>query len=300
MSQYEDSLVQEKAFLVASESFPLEYHIELVRHAFDVGNSAAFEELSQAALLRCQFRRIEVPYLADVDLLASTTSQPNIPNGYEKIPVDLNEAELKSKLAKLSQKKKTQALNATEKEETKDPKKLEKGKTDRNSKSEFLVDSEVGHIYYFLALKRSYNPESAIYDIQVVMADEKKPPLEKAKEGYKIIALPIAQYTGVQETTHLIPYLLCKLSSDNLKDEEQKKNLIIDILPILGKSPHIRPPFGYEKIDLDLRQVPKEFIKIPNLDYVFLSYKYKELGNLFLNSLGRKSFSLMVKGFLTF
>jgi len=35
--------------------------------------------------------------------------------------------------------------------------------------------------------------------------------------------------------------------------------------------------WGYKKIDSDLRQVPSEFIKAPNHDYVYLTYKTDEL-----------------------
>lgn len=45
---------------------------------------------------------------------------------------------------------------------------------------------------------------------------------------------------------------------------------------MFGKSPLIRPAFGYKKIDIDLRQTPKEFIKHPNNDYVFLTFKTDE------------------------
>ena len=37
-----------------------------------------------------------------------------------------------------------------------------------------------------------------------------------------------------------------------------------------------RPDFGYQKIDIDLRQTPSEFIKHPDNDYVYISYKSNE------------------------
>ena len=42
-----------------------------------------------------------MPFVNDVGIIASSTRYPNIPNGYEKIPVDLNEANLKIELKKL-------------------------------------------------------------------------------------------------------------------------------------------------------------------------------------------------------
>lgn len=58
-----------------------------------------------------------------------------------------------------------------------------------------------------------------------------------------------------------------------MKDEEEKKSLLLDIKPVFAKSPLGRPDFGYEKIDIDLRQTPKEFIKHPDNDYLYLTYK---------------------------
>lgn len=39
--------------------------------------------------------------------------------------------------------------------------------------------------------KRSYLPENAIYEIDVVMADENDGPVEKLNEGWRAIAIPI-------------------------------------------------------------------------------------------------------------
>ena len=50
----------------------------------------------------------------------------------------------------------------------------------------------------------------------------------------------------------------------------------MDIKPIFGQNPLIRPDFGYKKIDIDLRQIPKDFIKHPNNDYLFITYKTDE------------------------
>lgn len=56
---------------------------------------------------------------------------------------------------------------------------------------------------------------------------------------------------------------------------------MIDVKLLIGKNPLIEPDYGYEKIDIDLRQVPKDFIRIPNNDYVYLTYKTDKL--YFLN-----------------
>jgi len=50
-------------------------------------------------------------------------------------------------------------------------------------------------------------------------------------------------------------------------------SLVTDIRPLFGKHPIIRPDFGFTKVTCDLRQTPKEFIRSPNMDYLFLTYK---------------------------
>jgi hypothetical protein len=39
----------------------------------------------------------------------------------------------------------------------------------------------------------------------------------------------------------------------------------------------VPPKWGYRKIEVDLRQVPVEFIKAPNHDYIYLTFKTDEL-----------------------
>lgn len=68
----------------------------------------AFEDISNCAYIRCKYRRIEVPYIQDVNILISTNPYPNIPNGYDKIQVDINEASLRGELKKLRNKSKNQ------------------------------------------------------------------------------------------------------------------------------------------------------------------------------------------------
>jgi len=42
-----------------------------------------------------------VPYVNDIMIIVSNLPYPNIPNGYTKIPIDLNEANMKKELTKL-------------------------------------------------------------------------------------------------------------------------------------------------------------------------------------------------------
>lgn len=77
------------------------------------------------------------------------------------------------------------------------------------------------------------------------MADEETGPVEKMNEGYRAIAIPIKQYTGVREKYKTVPYLLLKHTMAELNDENEKMSLLIGIKPLFGKNPLIRPDFGY-------------------------------------------------------
>lgn len=85
-------------------SFPFEYHAELIHYSFEVKSSKILAVLLESALLRGECRRIEVPYINDIGIITSSTPHPNIPNGYEKINIDLNEANLRTELKKLRKK----------------------------------------------------------------------------------------------------------------------------------------------------------------------------------------------------
>lgn len=74
-----------------------------------------------------------------------------------------------------------------------------------------------------------------------------------------------------------MPYIILYHSRNGLDSEYEKKTVITDVAPLIGKNPMVPPRWGYKKIDVDLRQVPAEFIKAPNHDYVYLTYKTDEL-----------------------
>lgn len=255
--------------------------MELIQAAYDVGNNLLFEELSKAALLRCKCRRFEVPYINDITIFKSSSPNLNIPNGYEKIPFDLNEPDLKIQLAKLRNKNKSSNLNPNP---NPNPNPAIKGvgkeaiqkEALKENKDPLATDDEldkINHEYLYILLKRSIDPEGAIYNLEVALENEEGVEKVDSTQNLHKVCIPIRQYVGVRESTKKVPYLCFKTSKDSLKDDEEKKSLLIDLEPIVGKHPSIRPNFGFEKIGLDLRQIPKEFLRIPNNDYVFLTRK---------------------------
>jgi hypothetical protein len=245
-----------------------------------------------------------VPYVNDVMITVSNSPHPNVPNGYTKIPTDLNEANLIKELTKLRKSGKKapeeqlpkQPVNPPAKEEKKEVKKGGKEppaaqqppKESEGSKepSEWEL-SEIKHKYVFMMVKKSMSPEGAIYDLGVVLGSEEKGPVGHGddrkiivpyiQENMQVVESEVKQYTGVRETTGLVPYIILYHSRSELQKEEERKTLITDVAPLVGKHPMVPPKWGYNKVNLDLRQVPVEFIKAPNHDYVYLTYKTDEL-----------------------
>jgi len=48
---------------------------------------------------------------------------------------------------------------------------------------------------------------------------------------------------------------------------------VTDVQVLMGQSIDLRPPLGFNKIKVDLRQTPLELERVPNLDYVYICYK---------------------------
>ncbi len=97
----DQEMIKEKDWKFASYNVPIEVHVELLKLAFECKLWPEFELLLDPALVRLKFRRYEVPYLATLDVLMSASKTANIPNGFEKIPKDLNSANLRIELKKL-------------------------------------------------------------------------------------------------------------------------------------------------------------------------------------------------------
>ena len=72
-----NNYIPEQKWKKASRNFPLEFHLELIKHAYDIQNMKAFEDLSRTATIRCKYRRHEVPYINDIKLGVSFHPHPN-------------------------------------------------------------------------------------------------------------------------------------------------------------------------------------------------------------------------------
>lgn len=308
----DEKMLDDETFRMHSTNIPLEYHLELLKEAYDIESYTIFKDLVKAAEVRVHKRRLEHQYVTDIDFLYSGHPNANVPNGYEKIDIDINEAYLRQELHKLRNKQKSKSQGNSKDEpangkapakdakagDAKGGKDAGKGGKDAGKGGKGGIDTkdsvappsqlvttatgltalqseldQIDHNYTYLIMKRSSKPDKAVYDVDVVIADEETGPVNYKKNGWKCVNIPINQYTGIRATYHTAPWLCFKQSKSQLRDENEKKSLLIDMQPIISKNPLIRPQFSYEKIPVDLRQVPKEFIKLSNIDYTFLSYK---------------------------
>jgi hypothetical protein len=288
-------MIKEKDWKKASNSAPLEIHVQLIIFAYEIDNRDAFENLLKTALIRLKFRRYEVPYVSTIDVLMSYSKNANIPNSFEKLPQDLNAANLRIELAKLKQAHKKKHQNEEEKKEPVKAKEKDKDKAKDKGKDKEKVEEvreedqeisatpeeleQIKHIYVNLLIQRSKNPKNAIVGVDVVMVDENND--YEIPENHYAVAVPIRQHEGIYEKNKTIPYIMFKRTPNFLRDEDDLLSLITDVTVISGKSPHILPPLGYQKIPLDLRQTPHELERTPDVDYVFICVKTDKNINIY-------------------
>lgn len=268
-------MVKEVAWRKASLNVSLEIHLELVKHTYDCRLWDLFFNLSESAEIRVANRRVECPYVADIDIIYSSMPDSKIPKGFEKIDVDLNYAHLRSEMARLGIKD-PDKKGDEKKEEVKkmpDPKaKGKQGAVSQNKQPDIQIDLPavtVEHSYVYIVQKKSEVEEGAINSLEIRMASAKAGP--NILLGQKAVAIPIEQYN---KEAPKVPYII--LSRQSPENDEGRLNIIIDVQVILSKHPDARAPEGYTKIPIDLRGTPMESERFPNNTYIFLCYKTEE------------------------
>ena len=122
-----------------------------------------------------------MPYITDIKIKPNHQPNLNIPNGYEKIDFDLNEAHLKILLKKnriFKEDKSSQPQAADPKLAAKDSKKgakapdpKEQKQEDQNTKFQEAIPG-LNHKYLYMFVKRSFSPENAICGFKLVLAPE--------------------------------------------------------------------------------------------------------------------------------
>jgi hypothetical protein len=262
-------MIKEAVWRPASESVPLELHLELAKHCYDCKVWDNFYNLSQWAEIRIKHRRLETPFISDVDVIYSSIPDSKIPRGFEKIDVDLNIANFKIELAKLA------PIVPSAREEEKKPQAGAKGAVKKPPAKEVRKESEepeydlssIDHSFVYLVVRRTSEEREAIKSIDLVMGDVVRGP--HLKENQKAVALPIKLHSG--ERSNQVPYLV--LSMPHPEEELMPLDFLVDLQPLIGKHELTSAAPGYHKLPFDLRQTPKDLGRIANNTYVFLTYK---------------------------
>jgi len=91
----DDKMIDDATFRMHSDNIPLEYHLDLLKEAYDVENYTIFNELVKMAETRVALRRLEFPYVTDIDFGYKISKNQNVDNGFEQLPIDINEAFLR-------------------------------------------------------------------------------------------------------------------------------------------------------------------------------------------------------------
>ena len=291
----------------SSKVIPLELHVELLKACYDCKLYKEFIELIDTLNLRIKYRHVEHPYISDVDIQMSSIQYANIPNGYEKIPLDLNINNYKREIKKLREtgkyisnmdKESSQLASLVAKGNKKDKKKDAKKDNKKDAKKEaapkkpekklneenavpnpYEKIENLEHNFVYLLLRRSHNPNKAITNIRVVMSNDYK--IKKdIKPNERAIALPVKIFKDNlyekeqkivlgEQNTKFFPYIIItKGSSPDLSDDNEKLNAIVDVYPLISNCPYATPPMNYTKVE------PEITIQGKNMDPNYINYNF--------------------------
>lgn len=263
-------MIKEAVWRPASDNVPLEFHLELAKYCYDCKVWDNFYNLSQWADIRIKHRRLEVPFISDVDIIYSSIPDSKIPRGFEKIDVDLNIANFRSEISKLAP---LSSASSREEEKKPQPAKGKKPppkevKKDEAQEPEYDLSS-IDHCFIYLVVKRTSEESEAIKSVELIMGDAARGPF--LKENQKAIALPVRQHSGANENPDHVPYLI--ITMPHPEEELMPVDFIVDLQPLIGKHELTLPLFGFTKLPFDLRRTPKELGRVVNNTYVHLTYK---------------------------
>ena len=309
----------------SSKVVPLELHVELLKACYDNKLYKEFMELIDSINTRIKYRHVEHPYISDVDIQMSSIQYANIPNGYEKIPLDLNINNYKREIKKLREagkyisnmdKESSQLASLVAKGNKKDKKKDAKKDAKKDPKKdaaqkkpEKKINEEnavpnpyekienLEHNFVYLLLRRSHNPNKALTNIRIVMSNDYK--IKKdIKPNERAIALPVKIFKDNlyekeqkivlgEQSTKFFPYIIItKGSSQDLSDDNEKLNAIVDVFPLISNCPYATPKMNYVKIE------PEITIQGKNSDPNYISYNFSHF-YVNLTYLNDKSFYMI-------
>ena len=293
-----------KNYEKSSRNVPIELHIELLKACYDCNMYKEFIELIDSLNIRIKYRHVEHPYISEVDIQMSSIQYANIPNGYEKIPLDLNINNYKREIKKLREagkyisnmdKENSQLAALVAKDNKKDKKKKEEKKDKKDKKEPKKVEKKINeenavpnpyekienleHNFVYLLIRRSHNPNKAITNIRVVMSNDYK--IKKdIKQNERAIALPVKIFkdnlyekeqkiTLGEQNNKFFPYIIItKGTSPDLSDDNEKLNAIVDVYPLISNCPYAAPRMNYIKAE------PEITIQGKNSDPNYINYNF--------------------------
>lgn len=298
---------------VSSQLVSIETHMELLKASYDCKMWKEYIELLESLIVRIKYRRIEMPYISEIEVQTSSIQYANIPNKYEKIPVDLNINNYKKEIKRLREEGKYVNRPITTKGNEKDAKKQTEKDKDKNKKKMIVEDvtdnpyekiEGLEHSFVYLLLRKSHNPNKAIIGFRIVMSNDNKI-RTLLEDNERAVAIPISTFDDnlyeddktmsmdinqrVQfEKNKLSPYIIYKKTSNGLTNEEEKLHALINIYPLVSNSPFTDALINYKKNESELsivKQNNKDNTMINQLpssynfshNYINICYKNDEI-----------------------
>jgi len=80
----DDKMIDDATFRFHSDNIPLEFHLELLKEAYDIENYTIFNKLVEMAEKRVELRRLEHPFVTDIDFGYKISKHQNVDNGFEQ------------------------------------------------------------------------------------------------------------------------------------------------------------------------------------------------------------------------
>jgi len=281
----------------SSKAVPIEIHCEFLKHLYDMKMWKEYQDVIDSLLIRIKYRRVENPYLSEIDIQVSNIKYSNIPNKYEKVPLDLNINNYMRQIRKLREEGKFNMMpnNANKDNIVKGGKDKSAGGKDKGNKNKKNTDEDnqndpqfdkienLEHSYVYLLVRKSHNPAKAIIGFRIVFSNDKKI-RSQIEENERAVAIPIRTFEDnlyekdpyenpdsnadfnekditlkiLSEANKTTPYLVYKKTNNALSNEEEKLKALTNILPLISNSPFIESLVNYKKNETELSILKKK------------------------------------------
>ena len=199
-----------KSWKISAKVIPIEIHCEFLKHLYDMKMWKEYTEVLDCLLIRIKYRKVENPFLSEIDIQVSNIKYSNVPNKYEKIPRDLNINNYMRQIRKLREEGKFNIVNPQNSSKgttQKDPKIQAgvKNAASNNSKkpnpdednspinNPYEKIENLEHSYVYLLLRKSHNPNKAIIGFRILFSNDKKI-RSQLEENERAVAIPIRTF----------------------------------------------------------------------------------------------------------